>query len=93
MSNNFTKKTYKKLNERITLDTAALDKTYVIASCSLPQNLQTRFAELGFVKGARVSVIKKAPLNDPLEVSIMGYSLCARANELKHITVTEVSDE
>lgn len=93
MSNNFTKKIDKNLSECITLDKAELNKTYVIVSCDLSQNLQTRFAELGFVRGVKVSVIKKAPLGNPLEVSILGYSLCARANELKHITVTEASDE
>lgn len=93
MSNTFIKKIDKNLYDCITLDKAALSKQYVIVSVALPPNLQTRFAELGFVRGAVVAVTKKAPLGDPMEINIMGYSLCARANELKCITVARTEYE
>lgn len=93
MSNTFIKNVDKNLQEQISLDKAVLHCPYAIISVSLPPNLQTRFAELGFVKGAIVTVNKKAPLGDPLEVTIMGYSLCARANELKYITVSRIYNE
>lgn len=93
MSNTFIKNIDKNLQDNTTLDKAVLNRQYVIVSAALPPHLQTRFAELGFVQGAVVTVTKKAPLGDPLEISIMGYSLCARANELKCITVTRANDE
>lgn len=93
MSNNFLKKTDKIFHDYISLDKAELNVAYVIVSCNLPDRLQERFAELGFVVGAEVKVIKAAPLGDPLEVNVMGYSLCARASELKHFNVTKVSHE
>lgn len=66
---------------------------YVVVKCDLPRPLDVRFAELGFVAGAKVTVNKKAPLRDPLEVTVMGYSLCVRANEAKRIVVERAGDE
>lgn len=93
MSNTFIKNIDKNLQSSLTLDKASLNCPYVILSVELPPILQTRFAELGFVRGAVVVVTKRAPLGDPLEVKIMGYSLCARANELKYVTVARADDD
>ena len=93
MSNNFQRNFDKNICEHTTLDKAKTNVPYIITSCSLPEKLQTRFAELGFVVGAKVVVVKTAPLGDPLEVRVMGYSLCARAKELRLFTVKKVDDE
>lgn len=93
MSNNYSKKFNKNFRNYTTLDKASLNRPYVIVRCDLPKPLQTRFAELGFVAGTIVTVTKKAPLGDPMELTLLGYSLCARANELKHITVARDEDE
>ena len=93
MSNNFLKNFDKNFHNRTTLDKAILNEPYVIVACSLPKPLQTRFAELGFVSGTKVTVIKKAPLGDPLEITLLGYSVCVRANEAKQITVARIADE
>lgn len=93
MSNNFKKNFDKNFGDFETLDKAELNVPYIITSCDLPSKLQNRFAELGFVEGAKVTVIKAAPLKDPLEIMVMGYSLCARAKELKHFKVKRAEDE
>ncbi|MDA3906868.1 MAG: ferrous iron transport protein B [Bacteroidales bacterium] len=46
-----------------------------------------RIIEMGFVVGKKVSVIKKAPLQDPVEYKIMGYDISLRAHESKMIDV------
>ncbi|MCD6180595.1 MAG: ferrous iron transport protein B [Bacteroidales bacterium] len=46
-----------------------------------------RIIEMGFVVGKKVSVIKKAPLQDPIEYKIMGYDISLRAQEAKMIDV------
>ena len=43
--------------------------------------LSERLADLGFVPGTPVQVVRKAPLGDPIEVEIRGYRLCLRAEE------------
>ncbi len=46
-----------------------------------------RLSEMGFVVGKKVSVIKKAPLRDPVEYMIMGYHISLRNSEAQLIEV------
>jgi len=46
-----------------------------------------RIIEMGFVVGQTVEVIKKAPLRDPVEYSLMGYNVSLRNNEAQLIEV------
>lgn len=46
-----------------------------------------RLMEMGVVPGARVSVVKAAPLGDPLEVRVRSYHLALRRSEAEAITV------
>lgn len=46
-----------------------------------------RITEMGFVKGKRVTVVKNAPLKDPIEYSIMGYEVSLRRSEASLIEV------
>jgi ferrous iron transport protein B len=55
-----------------------------------------RITEMGFVKGQKVSVIKNAPLKDPVEYHIMGYDVSLRRTEaslIEVITVKEALDQ
>ncbi|MBK8883000.1 MAG: ferrous iron transport protein B [Bacteroidales bacterium] len=46
-----------------------------------------RLSEMGFVVGKKVSVIKKAPLRDPVEYRIMNYHITLRNSEAQLIEV------
>ncbi|NOQ24490.1 MAG: ferrous iron transport protein B [Bacteroidales bacterium] len=46
-----------------------------------------RITEMGFVKGQKVTVIKNAPLKDPVEYNIMGYEVSLRISEASLIEV------
>ena len=46
-----------------------------------------RLSEMGFVVGKKVSVIKKAPLRNPVEYEIMGYHISLRNSEAQLIEV------
>ena len=46
-----------------------------------------RLMEMGIVPGARIRMIKSAPLGDPLEVRVRGYHLAVRRAEAQTITV------
>ena len=50
-----------------------------------------RLSEMGFVVGKKVSVIKKAPLRDPIEYKIMGYHISLRNSEAQLIIVDRES--
>ncbi len=48
-------------------------------------DFRRRMMEMGFVKGTEVSVIKYAPLRDPMELSLMGYHVSIRRGEAADI--------
>ncbi|QGY47589.1 ferrous iron transport protein B [Maribellus comscasis] len=51
-----------------------------------------RITEMGFIKGKKVTVIKNAPLKDPVEYKIMGYNLSLRRSEARMVEVVSESD-
>jgi ferrous iron transport protein B len=48
-----------------------------------------RMGEMGFVRGKKITVIKNAPLNDPIEFNIMGYNVSLRRAEASQILVSD----
>lgn len=48
-----------------------------------------RLMEMGFIAGKNISVIKKAPLRDPVEYKIMGYHVSLRNSEARLIEVAK----
>lgn len=46
-----------------------------------------RLIEMGVVPGAPVSVVKAAPLGDPIQIRVRGYHLALRREEARSITV------
>lgn len=52
--------------------------------------IRRRLFDMGVTPGAEVYLRKKAPLGDPLEVTIRGYELTLRKTEAEQVT-TEVN--
>ena len=50
-------------------------------------SFRRRIAEMGFVKGKEVSVIKYAPMKDPIEFNVMGYEVSLRKFEADQIDI------
>ena len=46
-----------------------------------------RLLDLGFVPGTRVTVVRRAPLGDPLEFELRGTRLCLRRAEAARVRV------
>jgi len=51
-----------------------------------------RITEMGFVRGKVITVVKNAPLKDPVEYNIMGYDISLRRSEAALIEVESVYD-
>ncbi|HNW55199.1 MAG TPA: FeoA family protein, partial [Bacteroidales bacterium] len=49
-----------------------------------------RITEMGFVVGKEVIVVKKAPLQDPVEYNILGYNVTLRLSEAHLIEVDQL---
>ncbi|WP_291426136.1 FeoA family protein [Deinococcus sp.] len=58
-----------------------------ILSLDRTHPLRRRLLELGFVRGARVSIVRRAPMGDPVELRINGTDLALRASDLGGIWV------
>lgn len=61
----------------------------IIVKLSGSSAFRKRLTEMGFVRGKRVSVIKNAPLKDPIEYRIMGYNVSLRRSEASLIEVAD----
>ncbi|MDD4820115.1 MAG: ferrous iron transport protein B [Flavobacteriales bacterium] len=51
-----------------------------------------RITEMGFVKGQIITVIKCAPMMDPVEYQIMGYKVALRHAEADHVEVSVLEE-
>lgn len=49
--------------------------------------LKKHLMEMGFVKGAEVKIGRVAPLGDPIEIKIKGYSISLRKEEAQNIEI------
>jgi ferrous iron transport protein A len=46
-----------------------------------------RLREMGLLAGTRVTLVRTAPLGDPLEIKLRGYHLTLRKAEAEHVLV------
>lgn len=77
----------------MTLDKLAIGKTAVITKVGGEGALRLRFLDMGLIPRTKITVFKTAPLGDPIEVHLRGYSLTIRKDDAAQITVEEGGDE
>jgi Fe2+ transport system protein FeoA len=75
-----------------TLDQFKIGETGLIKKVEGEGRLRRRLFDMGVTPGATVYLRKKAPLGDPLEITIRGYELSLRLSEAK-LVVLEVEDK
>lgn len=46
-----------------------------------------RLREMGLLAGTRVTLVRTAPLGDPIEIKVRGYHLTLRKSEAEHVLV------
>ena len=52
--------------------------------------VRRRLLDMGVTRGAQISLKRRAPLGDPIQIAVRGYYLALRGNEAKHIEVENV---
>ena len=70
-----------------TLDALDPGESGVIARVDGDPAIARRLMELGLVPGTSVAVVRRAPLGDPIELSVGGLHLSLRRTEASHIHV------
>ena len=58
-----------------------------ISAVSGLDGLTQRLSELGFTPGQPVQVVRFAPLGDPMQIRIRGFSMALRRNEARRIVL------
>jgi ferrous iron transport protein A len=71
----------------ITLDQLKAGERGVVQGYQGEEDLHYRLKELGLVHGTRILVKRFAPLGDPMEVVLRGYSLSIRKQDAAKILV------
>lgn len=74
------------------LDEFKIGETGLIKKVEGEGRLRRRLFDMGVTPGATVYLRKKAPLGDPLEVTIRGYELTLRKSEAC-LVILEVKEE
>ena len=46
-----------------------------------------RLREMGLLTGTRLTLVRTAPMGDPLEIKVRGYHLTLRKTEAEHVLV------
>jgi ferrous iron transport protein A len=52
-----------------------------------------RLQEMGLIRGTTVQFVRAAPLGDPIEIRVRGYSLSLRRQEAQAVTVERQEPE
>ena len=74
----------------MTLRELGVGKSAVIRQVGGDGALRQHFLDMGMVPGAEVTVVKLAPMGDPMELQIHGYELTLRLSEAKQIAVEPI---
>ncbi len=64
-----------------TLDQFSIGETGVVKRIFAEGKIKRRLFDMGITPGASVYMRKKAPLGDPIEITLRGYELTLRKNE------------
>ena len=77
---------YTRLNDLKTTEEGIITKVFGQGA------FRKRITEMGFVKGKKVTVIKNAPLQDPIEYEIMNYRVSLRRSEAHLVEIIALED-
>ena len=67
-----------------------LGESAVITAVGGESALRQHFLDMGVIPGAEITMMKYAPMGDPIELSLRGYSLTLRLEDAKTVEVEAV---
>lgn len=76
----------------MTLKELEIGKSAVIKNVGSEGALRQHFLDMGMIPGAEVTVVKLAPMGDPMELQIHGYELTLRLVEAAQIEIEEIKE-
>lgn len=73
----------------MTLDKLKIGSSAVITKVGGEGELRIRLLDMGLIPKTKVTLVKAAPLGDPIEVRLRGYELTLRLADAAMIEVTD----
>ena len=73
------------------LDNLAIGKSAVIISVGGTGALRQHFLDMGLIQGVEVTMVKYAPMGDPIEIKIHDFELTLRKEDAQKIEVKEIT--
>lgn len=77
----------------MTLKELELGKSAIITSVGGEGSLRQHFLDMGVIPGAKITLLKYAPMGDPMELLIHGYTLTLRLDDASKIEINECNKE
>ena len=77
----------------MTLDKLPVGKSARITSVEGEIALRKHILDMGLTPGTQVTLVKTAPMGDPLELSVRGYELTLRKEDAARIGIEDVRDQ
>ena len=77
----------------MTLDELRIGGSAVIKTVNGEGALRLRLLDMGLIPRTRVSMIKIAPMGDPMEIMVRGYELTLRREDAAKSEGEEVADK
>ena len=75
----------------MTLKEMKVGQSAVITAVGGQGELRLRFLDMGLIPRTEVTLIKTAPMGDPIEIHIRGYELTLRKEDARNIVVESLS--
>lgn len=75
----------------MTLNQLSIGQSASIVSVGGEGALRQHFLDMGVIPGAEITLVKFAPMGDPMELRIHGYELTLRVDDARKIEITPVS--
>lgn len=76
----------------MTLNELEIGKTAVVTSVGGEGALRQHFLDMGVIPGAEVTLVKYAPMGDPMELRLHGYELTLRVADAEKIGIRPVTE-
>ena len=76
------------MSQEISLRQMNVGEKGVISNISVSGELGRRIRDMGLIPGTEISVVGRAPLQDPVALRLSGVTVTLRNKEADYITVT-----
>ena len=73
----------------MTLDRLKVGSSATIISVGGENDLRLRFLDMGLIPHTKVTLVKAAPMGDPIQITLRGYELTMRKEDAAKIEIEE----